>query len=283
MILKDRDPREHADNDPFAIAGAKAEVQMAFYLRRAFYDDPDIYVLNDVRFEDDTGDATQVDHLVVHKYGFTIVESKSVTSGIKVNKQHEWIRFWNKRPQGMPSPVQQAKRQIEFLKRALNSNAEELTGKLMGLLQKRFGNYAWDIIVAISDSGTITREVEVPELCKADQVTERIRERFKELKRASSILNLRLDAPIDMDSATLGQVIQFFLAHHYPRENSPHREATPPPPPSPKVEQGDKIKNCPKCGSLLVKRTAKKGQHANTQFWGCSAFPKCRYTAAMGA
>lgn len=35
---------------------------------------------------------------------------------------------------------------------------------------------------------------------------------------------------------------------------------------------------CPKCQSPLVKRTVKKGQNAGTRFFGCSAYPKCRYT-----
>ena len=34
---------------------------------------------------------------------------------------------------------------------------------------------------------------------------------------------------------------------------------------------------CPRCGSPLVLRTAKKGDNAGNQFYGCSAFPKCRY------
>ena len=35
---------------------------------------------------------------------------------------------------------------------------------------------------------------------------------------------------------------------------------------------------CPKCGSPLVLRQAKKGQHAGQTFWGCSNYPKCRFT-----
>ena len=35
---------------------------------------------------------------------------------------------------------------------------------------------------------------------------------------------------------------------------------------------------CPKCSSIMVQRLAKKGSNARKQFWGCSAFPKCRYT-----
>jgi ssDNA-binding Zn-finger/Zn-ribbon topoisomerase 1 len=36
-------------------------------------------------------------------------------------------------------------------------------------------------------------------------------------------------------------------------------------------------KICPKCGKPLVLRTAKKGENAGNQFWGCSGFPKCWY------
>lgn len=34
---------------------------------------------------------------------------------------------------------------------------------------------------------------------------------------------------------------------------------------------------CPKCGSRLVLRTARRGANAGGQFWGCSSFPRCRY------
>ncbi|MNF13178.1 DNA topoisomerase I [compost metagenome] len=35
-------------------------------------------------------------------------------------------------------------------------------------------------------------------------------------------------------------------------------------------------RQCPKCGSALLVRTVKSGPKAGQQFWGCSAFPKCR-------
>ena len=38
---------------------------------------------------------------------------------------------------------------------------------------------------------------------------------------------------------------------------------------------------CPKCGSSMVKRTAKKGMRAGEQFWGCSRFPACRSTMSI--
>lgn len=34
---------------------------------------------------------------------------------------------------------------------------------------------------------------------------------------------------------------------------------------------------CPRCGSSLVLRTAKKGKNVGKQFYGCTAYPKCEY------
>jgi len=35
---------------------------------------------------------------------------------------------------------------------------------------------------------------------------------------------------------------------------------------------------CPKCGTELVLRTAQKGPNPGQKFWGCSNYPKCRFT-----
>lgn len=43
-----------------------------------------------------------------------------------------------------------------------------------------------------------------------------------------------------------------------------------------KREKGDAM-ICPECGSKLVLRTAKKGNNVGNQFYGCSAYPKCRF------
>jgi hypothetical protein len=39
----------------------------------------------------------------------------------------------------------------------------------------------------------------------------------------------------------------------------------------------DTRKFCPKCESEMVLRTATKGPGAGSQFWGCSAYPRCRF------
>lgn len=47
--------------------------------------------------------------------------------------------------------------------------------------------------------------------------------------------------------------------------NSPESQSTP---------------ECPQCGSVMVKRTAKKGSNAGESFWGCTGYPKCKGTRA---
>ncbi len=47
-----------------------------------------------------------------------------------------------------------------------------------------------------------------------------------------------------------------------------------------KNEQPEQIQNssphCPKCGSEMVLRIAKRGDNQGGQFWGCSRYPECR-------
>ena len=142
-------------NDRFQRAGDEAEKQMAFYLKRAFGDDPAVQVFHNLRLEDG-GEVAQIDHLVLHRNGAVIVESKSVTSSVRINERDEWTREWNGRWTGMPSPVLQARRQTDLLRKILRARREELLSKaIFGLVQRGYGMFVFDVVVAISDQGVI--------------------------------------------------------------------------------------------------------------------------------
>lgn len=68
-------------SNPLLAAGFDAEAQMAFYLRRAFGDATDVFVFHDLRLSRN-GERAQMDHLVFHRFGFVIVESKSITADV---------------------------------------------------------------------------------------------------------------------------------------------------------------------------------------------------------
>jgi len=57
------------------------------------------------------------------------------------------------------------------------------------------------------------------------------------------------------------------------------RSAQTPPPRGQNLEEPTPSKmTCQKCGSSLVLRVARKGNTPGSRFWGCSKFPKCRFT-----
>ncbi|MEZ6108433.1 MAG: nuclease-related domain-containing protein [Pirellulaceae bacterium] len=159
------------------MAGHQAEIQMAFYLRRAFADVPDVHVFNDLRITR-AGETAQMDHLVFHRYGFVIVESKSVTGTIEVNRHGEFSRRHGNQRSGMKSPIVQARMQGGILSKLLNDHCEELRRKVMfGMVQGEFGQERFHFLVAVSDQGVIERNgVDPPELVKADAVVDRIHE-----------------------------------------------------------------------------------------------------------
>jgi len=140
MIQKERETTSHSD-DPRIKAGEQAEKQMAHYLERAFGRSEKVWVFHDLRFELGDADAVQIDHLILYKYGIIIIESKSVTTEVRINEHQEWerkFRGWS----GMPSPIQQAERQVVALRRLLDDNVDKLLNKVLGKLQKRFGSFS---------------------------------------------------------------------------------------------------------------------------------------------
>ena len=42
------------------------------------------------------------------------------------------------------------------------------------------------------------------------------------------------------------------------------------------AQASEPVPDCPKCGQPMVRRTARRGANAGSQFWGCSEFPRCR-------
>jgi hypothetical protein len=274
LILKEKNLK-NLSNPKFK-AGENAEKQMAFYLSRAFANQEDCYVINDLRIHY-KNDTAQIDHLVVTQYGLFIIESKSVYGTITVNPNKEWSRTFNKIVSGMASPVLQAEAQAKVIKNALNDNKDQMLGKLLGL-QKGFGSCPVFVYVAISDAGIIERKANIPELKKADQITQEIELKIKTLKKNSSILSaLNNSEPAwSMNKEETIKVVDFLLNQHKPLIKPViENEVKIDPNLGTRTEIGVYKENdiCPRCKTgELVKRKGK------TEFLGCSNYPKCKFT-----
>src|SRR5690554_4117686 len=87
MILKEKDA--YSGTDERGYYGHKQEQDVAFHLRREFGDSQQVRIIHDLVIEHG-GERAQIDHLVIHPYGFIIIESKSIVGEVQVNAEGEW-------------------------------------------------------------------------------------------------------------------------------------------------------------------------------------------------
>ena len=218
--------RKHADPRPFTSAiekaGWNAEKQMAHYLDRAFKDREDVHVFHDLRIEE-KGEVAQIDHLVLEPFGFHIIESKSVTSSVRVNARDEWMREWDGVWTGMPSPLLQAERQSEFLRKFMDDHAQHLVKMLLPVLKFHYGRLRWFTWVAISDQGIILQELNPPHLTvlKADQIIGSIRSTMHDCEESGKVQNFMkgYDPSSKFHPELITRISLWILNHHRPKDS----------------------------------------------------------------
>lgn len=195
MIVKAYVPK--VVSDARLKAGVAAEKQMAHYLDRHFRESKKLFVLNDIKLEFE-GENAQIDHLVVHPFGVAIVESKSVSTSVRLTDMDEWERQSGRSWVGMPSPLLQAERQGKLLKSLLKTREADLLDKVLGLAQGTFSLMAVDVFAAVSDSGRIqrARKDQAPNALKADAIPAAIEAAVAGYRRATSLLTLDIKAMI---------------------------------------------------------------------------------------
>ena len=104
-------------------AGIKGEQESAYYIDFRLKNSKNTAVIHDLRLNHE-GRVAQIDHLLIHcSHRFYVLESKHFSHGIKINEQGEFNRWndWQKKFEGMPSPIEQNKRHALVLKEVLES------------------------------------------------------------------------------------------------------------------------------------------------------------------
>lgn len=270
MIVKPYE-RTQAPKDPRQRAGSAAERQMAHYLNRAFSGDESVFVLHGLRLEDldqpeqdGSRGVCQIDHLVVHRWGLFVVESKSVTEEVRIRSDgsdgDEWSSVYKRREQGMPSPLQQARRQSDFLRVFLQRHREDLLGRqpfgfrtltkvVLGTDQRGFLNAPIQQMIAVSDEGRIKRVGSWKEphepfrafVTKADLVPAKITKELNVHRRCASLTNTQMDGDYGkwvMETAEAKQVAEFLAERHTNRTGARIAEPDVHPPASDPTDTG---------------------------------------------
>ncbi|EJC7187314.1 NERD domain-containing protein [Vibrio parahaemolyticus] len=200
----------------------------------------DYTLIKDVTLPTSDG-TTQVDHIVVSKYGIFVVETKNMKGWIFGSaRQKQWTQKIYRHSSKFQNPLHQNYKHIKALETLLGCSEEHLHS----------------VIVFIGDS---TFKTEMPPNVTYARGSIRYIQQFNEVVFS------------DKDYARLTESINRLKLKRGVITDLKHRKHV-------KEVVASKVSSneCPRCGSEMVLRETKRGENIGKQFWGCSTFPKCR-------
>lgn len=250
MIAKELDP--YVSNHDYEQAILTAQEDLAFLMKILLAKNPAVKrlglrVFNGLRFEMNNY-AIQIDHLILHKYGMIVIENRSETADIDINLIGQWTQTYKSKSLRITSPLEQGERKIEFIRSVLEHNHKLL--RLKGnRTQHDFKDFAFDLIVAISDHGNInTSSGSIPiEICRSSKVVETILEIAEEQRKdAATILPQIYDRSRKLNNDELFKLTAFFRKSHTPLNRTKIRKETK------KTTEKQNYYSCENCGSKQV-------------------------------
>ena len=229
MIIKNKEIL--STKDVRQIAGDKQEQDVAFFLRRAYKDEPKVFVFNDLRFEFND-EVAQIDHLILYPYGFVLIESKSITGEVKVNNNQEWMRSYKQQWSGMRSPIKQVELQEKLLRELLYENRKQILPKLFGMLQQAFGGRCWDQICAISSNAIVHRDEMPKEISKKLVKSEFVVDKVTKLMNIPANIitsTLKFDSRPAFPPEQMEKIADFLMQQHKPSVTEQVQQVPPEP------------------------------------------------------
>ncbi|EMB9226831.1 TPA: NERD domain-containing protein [Vibrio alginolyticus] len=200
----------------------------------------DYTLIKDVTLPTSDG-TTQVDHIVVSKYGIFVVETKNMKGWIFGSaRQKQWTQKIYRHSSKFQNPLHQNYKHIKALETLLGCSEEHLHS----------------VIVFIGDS---TFKTEMPPNVTYARGSIQYIQQFNDVVFS------------DNDYARLTESINRLKLKRGVITDLKHRKHV-------KEVVASKVSSneCPRCGSEMVLRETKRGENIGKQFWGCSTFPKCR-------
>jgi len=150
MILKDYVHRPDADS-----RSEETCAEAATRLRNAFKNNEDVLLLNDIRMHFDEDRTVNVDHVVIHSYGITLISSRAIYGKIEVNYRGEWSRNVKGREIAMQNPVDLYKHVSKNLRIRLTENLDKLLTRNKGGSPRTFENMPIDVLFIQALKSTI--------------------------------------------------------------------------------------------------------------------------------
>ena len=260
-------------------AGIFGEDNILFELKNSGLD---IVVLHDLYLKTASGLTAQIDYLVIAPKYVYVIECKNLFGNIEINNSGDFIRTfqYGKRTykEGIYSPITQNERHLKVLNECRTENDNFL---MRAFKNATFSDFFKGIVVLANPKTVLNDRYAKKEIkekvIRADQLINFIRETEKQSKEMSSSVKTMREIGEKYLNMNQKERPDYFEKYEelVNELNANHQVESPS-----SVDSPDGM-ICPKCGSKLVIRIAKKGDNAGNQFYGCSAFPKCRYVKNM--
>ncbi|MBQ6320235.1 MAG: NERD domain-containing protein [Lachnospiraceae bacterium] len=262
-------------------AGIDGEDAIMFELKNSGMD---LVVLHDIYIEAPSGNGAQIDFYVIAPHVSVIIECKNLYGNIEINNKGDFIRtisYGGKSyKEGIYSPITQNERHLQILKECKLEDA--------GVFGKARINMFYDLnfksLVVLANPKTIVNDKYAKkeiksQVIRADQLISKLKEidTVASMQIAKSSINSMREYGERMLRRNREERKDYFEKFEKLKAEYDAARSEKPEKPKEFVDQSEDMV-CPKCGSKLVLRVAKKGENAGNQFYGCSAFPKCRYT-----
>jgi len=192
--------------------------------------------------------STQIDHIIVSKYGVFVVETKNMKGWIYGSpEQKTWTQKIYKHTSKFQNPLHQNYKHVKTLESLLGLNSQQIHSVVVFTGDSTFKTDMPENVTYGSGYLRFIKSKTQPVLTEAE---------VTEIK--SKIETGRLKPSLKTNREHVAHVREIIAE----KENK-------------------NAKECPKCGSEMVIRESRKGQNIGKKFWGCSSFPKCRYAAEI--
>ena len=219
-----------------------------------------------------TDGTTQIDHIVISRFGIFVIETKNIKGWIFGSaNQAMWTQQIYRHRNQFQNPLRQNYKHTQTLAQLL-----ELPNDVI-----------FSVIVFIGDS---TFKTTMPDnVTYASACLSYIRaqtEQVLTLEQVAQITTAIADKRLTANIKTHMQHVK-----HVKTIKAAKLEPSLKPVPPIKIKQQQDIEQkepvvtmsktdmapqCSQCGSTMVLRTAKRGSNVGNQFWGCSNYPRCK-------
>lgn len=184
--------------------------------------------------------TTQIDHIFISRFGIFVVETKNMKGWIFGSEnQAQWTQRIFRKSFKFQNPLRQNFKHVKVLEAALDVPPESIHSVVVFAGESTFKSPMPANVTA--GGGYITYIKSFSDSVLSESQVQRALRQIESSRIAPTRKNNRQHAQnLKMRTDTLAE------------------------------------RNCPKCGSSMVLREAKRGANTGNKFWGCSAYPKCR-------